>query len=47
MSNIERWEEVLQTLKDRNGKYLTAKTSGGDISQAIREKERQNIYWTK
>jgi len=32
MSNIERLEEVLQTLKDGNGKYLTAKTSGGDIS---------------
>ncbi len=32
MSNIERWEEVLQTLKDGNAKYLTAKTSGGDIS---------------
>lgn len=42
MSNIERWEEVLQTLKDGNGKYLTAKTSGGDISQAIRKKTFDN-----
>ena len=42
MSNIERWGEVLQTLKDGNGKYLTAKTSGRDISQAIRKKTFDN-----